>query len=100
MTGKTALLALGACVLVTACATPPEYRWIKAGADAKTYEADRVACLQTVERDFNPLYDYGPPGSSGAQEAIFRQDAAEQMYRDCMRGRGYRLVTVEPPKAP
>jgi hypothetical protein len=99
MTMKTGLLALGACALLAACASPPEYRWIKAGVDAKGYEADRVACLQTVDRDFNPYYDYGPPGSSAAQETLFRQDAAEQMYRECMRGKGYRLVKIEPPKA-
>ena len=67
-----------------------------AGVDAKAYEADRRACLETVDREFNPYYDYGTPGNSRSQEAIFRQDAAEQMFRDCMRGKGYRLVTVEP----
>lgn len=92
------LFAVGVGTLVVACASPVEYRWIKAGVDAKGYEADRVDCLQTVDRDFNPYYDYGPPGSSGAQETIFRQDAAEQMFRECMRGKGYRLVKVEPPQ--
>jgi len=98
MTARLGLLALGACGLLAACANAPEYRWIKAGVDAKGYEADRVACLQTVDRDFNPLYDYGPPGSPASQEAIFRQDAAEQMFRECMRGKGYRLVKIEPPR--
>jgi hypothetical protein len=97
MTAKLGLLALGACGLIAGCAAAPDYRWIKAGVDAKGYEADRVACLQTVDREFNPMYDYGPPGSSSSQEAIFRQDAAEKMFRDCMRGRGYRLVKIEPP---
>lgn len=92
--------ALGLGVAVAACGAPVEYRWIKAGVDAKGYEADRVACLQTVDREFNPYYDYGPPGSPPAQEEIFRQDAAEQMFRECMRGKGYRLVTVEPRPRP
>jgi len=96
MTGAMRLLTIGVCGVVAACAAAPEYRWIKAGVDAKGYEMDRRACLQTVDREFNPYYDYGPPGSSAAQEAIFRDQAAEEMFRDCMRGKGYRLVTVEP----
>ena len=99
MAARFGLFTLGACGLVAACAAAPEYRWIRAGVDAKGYEADRVACLKTVDRDFNPLYDYGPPGSPASQEAIFRQDAAEQMFRECMRGKGYRLVKIEPPTA-
>jgi hypothetical protein len=96
MTGRMRLfLVLGLAGLSAACAAP-EYRWIKSGADAKTYETDRRACLATVDREFNPYYDYGIPGNSRTQEALFRQDAAEQMFQECMRGRGYRLVTVEP----
>jgi len=91
-------LAFGLIGFASACVAAPEYRWIKAGADSKAYQVDRRACLETVDRDFNPYYDYGMPGNSRAQEAIFRQDAAEQMFRECMRGRGYRLVTIEPPK--
>lgn len=98
MTATIRVLALGMGGLVAACGTPAEHRWIKAGVDAKAYEQDRRACLETVDRDFNPYYDYGPPGSPQSQEMLFRQNAAEEMFRDCMRGRGYRLVTVEHPQ--
>jgi len=99
MTARLGFLALGICGLIAGCAgTAQEYRWVRAGVDAKGYEADRVACLQQVDRDFNPMYDYGPPGSPPSQEAIFRQDAAEQMFRECMLGKGYRLVRIEPPQ--
>jgi len=84
--------------LVSACAAP-EYRWIKANTSERVFQADLNACHETVQRDFNPYYDYGMPGSSRTEEALFRQDAAEEMFRDCMRGKGYRLVTIEPPKA-
>jgi hypothetical protein len=102
MTYRRQALALGLMATVAACATAPEYRWIKAGVDAKGYEQDRVACLQTVERDFNPYYDYGPlvSGQSASGRALFRSEAAEKMFRDCMRQRGYRLVTIEPAKKP
>lgn len=92
------LLALGVVGVAAACAAAPEQRWVKAGVNAKTFEADRVACLNVVDRDFNPFYDYGPPisGGSAAGQLMWRSRAAEQMYQDCMRQRGYRLVTVDP----
>jgi hypothetical protein len=101
MTYRKLALALGLTASLAACATP-EYRWIKAGVDGKGYEQDRLACLKTVERDFNPYYDYGPPisGSSAAGQALFRDQAAEEMYRDCMRKRGYKLVKIEPGQKP
>lgn len=96
MAARTIALTIGVAGLVSACAAP-EYRWIKPNTDTPAYRADLHACHQTVERDFNPYYDYGIPGNSRSQEALFRQDAAEQMFRECMRGRGYRLVKIEPP---
>jgi len=102
MTYRKQALGLGLIASLAACAAAPEYRWIKAGVDAKGYEKDRVACLQTVDRDFNPYYDYGPmiSGQSASGQALFRSEAAEQMFRDCMRQHGYRLVTIEPAKQP
>jgi hypothetical protein len=91
-------IALGLGGLAAACAAAPEYRWMKAGVDGKTYETDRVACLQTVDREFIPYYDFGPPGASSTTQAIFRDKEAEDMFRDCMRQRGYRLVTIDPPQ--
>lgn len=90
-------LVFGLAASVAAC-TAPEYRWIKAGVDGKTYEKDRVGCLETVDRDFNPYYDYGPmiSGQTASGQRLFRNQAAEEMFRDCMRQRGYRLVTIEP----
>ncbi len=101
MTYRKLVLALGMIVSLAACATP-EYRWIKAGVDAKTYEQDRVACLQKVDRDFNPNYDYGPMGGAAPQseQSLFRDQAAEQMYRECMQQRGYKLVKIEPGQKP
>lgn len=93
------LSALGLAGFVAACAPGPEYRWMKAGVDDKTFENDRVACLQTVDREFNPYYDYGVPGAAGTEQRLFRDRAAEDMFRDCMRQRGYRLVTLESPPA-
>lgn len=97
MINRKHALALGLMASVAACAAP-EYRWIKAGVDAKAYEQDRIACLQKVDRDFNPYYDYGPifSGRSAAGQAMYRDQAAEEMYRDCMRQRGYKLVKIEP----
>lgn len=97
MAARTTLLTVAILGSVAACAAP-EYRWIKANTDQAAFRADLTACHETVDRDFNPYYDYGMPGNSRSQEALFRQDAAEQMFRDCMRGRGYRLVRVEPPE--
>lgn len=98
MAARMMVLAIGLAGLVSACAAP-EYRWIKSNTDTQAYQADLNACHQTVERDFNPYYDYGMPGNSRSQEALFRQDAAEQMFRECMQGRGYRLVTIDPPES-
>jgi hypothetical protein len=96
MAANTRFLTIALLGSVAACAAP-EYRWLKANTDTEVYRADLAACHETVDRDFNPYYDYGIPGNSRSQEALFRQDAAEQMFRDCMRGRGYRLVRVDPP---
>lgn len=101
MTIRTVVLTVGVLGgvlgLLSACAAP-EYRWIKANTDSRAFQADVDACHATVQRDFNPFYDYGMPGSSRTEEALFRQDAAEQMFRECMQGRGYRLVRIEPPE--
>lgn len=87
------LPALALVLAVAACAVP-EYHWIKAGGDEPLYRKDRAACVAYTNEEFNPYYDYGPPGRnvSYAQEAMFRQMAAEDMFRDCMKRRGYRLV--------
>ena len=100
MSGRQRMLVLGLVGLVAACAPGPEYRWMKAGVNAKVYEADRVACLGTVDREFNPYYDYGPmvSGGTASGQRLFRNQAAEEMYRDCMRHHGYRLIAVEPPQ--
>ena len=83
--------------LVVACAGP-EYRWIKDGADQTSFQADRQACVEYVDHEFNPFYDYGPPHrrSSVSEEALFRQLAAEDMFKECMRKRGYQLVELPP----
>ncbi|MEM9683882.1 MAG: hypothetical protein AAF942_11505 [Pseudomonadota bacterium] len=95
----TTFLAIAALGLAAGCTPPPEKVWIKAGATPEAFDGDRKACLATVDRDFNPYYDYGIPGNrSSSQEALFRDDAAEQMYQNCMRGRGYELVLK--PRAP
>ena len=100
MAGRTVVLKIGLVggflVFLAACAAP-EYRWIKPNTDSRAFRVDLQACHQTVDQDFNPYYDYGMPGASASAEALFRQDAAEQMFRDCMRGRGYKLVRIEPP---
>lgn len=100
MPGRQQLLALGMVGFVAACAAAPEQRWVKAGVNPKIFEADRVACLGVVDRDFNPYYDYGPmvSGGTASGQRLFRNRAAEEMYQDCMRQRGYRLVTVEAPQ--
>lgn len=100
MSRRQQMLALGVLGLVAACAAPPEQRWAKAGVNAKIYEADRVACLGTVDREFNPYYDYGPmvSGGTASGQRLWRNQAAEEMFRDCMRGRGYRLMTIEAPQ--
>jgi hypothetical protein len=91
-------IALGLGGFAAACTAAPEYRWMKAGVDGKTYEKDRVTCLQTVDREFNPYYDFGPPGAAPTTQALFRDREAEDMFRNCMRQRGYRLVTIDPPQ--
>lgn len=100
MSWRQQMLALGVLGLVAACAAAPEQRWMKAGVNAKIYEADRVACLGTVDREFNPYYDYGPlvSGGTASGQRLFRNQAAEEMFRDCMRQRGYRLMTIEAPQ--
>jgi hypothetical protein len=100
MSGRQQLLALGMVGFVAACAAAPEQRWMKAGVNPKIYEADRVACLGVVDRDFNPYYDYGPTVSGGTASGrlLFREKAAEDMFQDCMRQRGYRLVRIEAPQ--
>ena len=82
-------LALGA----VGCAAP-EYHWIKPGVDAKTFQKERAACVNYTDNEFNPYYDYGPPigPNSWAQESMFRHMAAEDMFRNCMKRKGYRLV--------
>jgi hypothetical protein len=35
-------------------------------------------------------------GQTASGQRLFRNQAAEEMFRDCMRQRGYRLVTIEP----
>jgi hypothetical protein len=100
MTGKSHLNHLPAFALVFAvgACTAPEYHWIKAGGDETMYRTDRAACVAYTNEEFNPYYDYGPPGRGGsyAQEAMFRQMAAEDMFRNCMKRRGYRLVEAPP----
>ena len=81
---------------LAACAGP-EYRWVKPGVDAATFEKDRRACVQYVDDEFNPFYDYGPAHRyvSASEEALYKQIEAENMFRRCMKRRGYELVTIE-----
>ena len=78
------------------CAAP-EYRWSKPGTDAAAFEKDRQACIEYVDEEFNPFYDYGPPHRyvSASEEALYKQIEAENMFRRCMKRRGYKLVTIE-----
>lgn len=82
--------------LLAACAGP-EYRWIKQGGDRAAFEKDRHYCVKYVNEEFNPYYDYGPVFGprSYAGEAMHRDMAAEEMYRACMHGRGYKLIAIE-----
>jgi len=95
---RTSLRLFGILVLgsLAGCAGP-EYRWSKPGTDAAAFEKDRQACVQYVDEEFNPFYDYGPAHRyvSASEEALHKQIEAENMFRRCMKRRGYKLLTVE-----
>ena len=84
-------------MLSAAACSGPEYRWVKQGADAKTFEADRVFCVNYVNEEFNPYYDYGPVyrRPSISEEIMYRDIAADEMYRACMHGKGYKLMAIQ-----
>ena len=48
-------------------------------------------------RETIALYDYGPPHRrvSASEQALYAQIEAENMFRQCMRRRGYKLIAVE-----
>lgn len=96
MTWYGRLAILSAMVSVAAC-TAPDYRWIKQGVDAKTFETDRQFCVKYVNDEFNPYYDYGPAfrRPSVSEEMMYRDVAADEMYRACMHGKGYKLIAIQ-----
>ena len=89
----TVLLAMAS---IAAC-TMPDYRWVKQGVDQKTFDADRSFCVNYVNEEFNPYYDYGPVyrRPSVAEEMMHRNIAADEMYRACMHGKGYKLIAIQ-----
>ncbi len=96
MRSRIFLLGLLIVGTLAACAGP-QYRWVKPGVDAATFQKDREACVSYVDREFNPFYDYGPAHrrASASEEALYKQIEAENMFRGCMKKRGYELVTIE-----
>lgn len=96
MTGVGRLGILSVMLAAAAC-TAPEYRWIKQGVDAKTFETDRQFCVKYVNDEFNPYYDYGPVfrRPSVSEEIMYQNIAADDMYRACMHGKGYKLMTIQ-----
>lgn len=92
--GRVAVMSV---MLSAAACSGPEYRWIKQGADEKAFETDRAFCVNYVNEEFNPYYDYGPVfrRPSIAEEMMYRDIAADEMYRACMHGKGYELMAVQ-----
>ena len=87
------IAVFGLALAAAGCAAP-QYHWIKPGVDAATFNKERAACVAYTDKEFNPYYDYGPPlgRNSWAQESMFRHMAAGDMFRDCMKRKGYKLV--------
>lgn len=90
-----ALLPLSAALL--GCATQ-QYRWEKPGVTGADFAADRHACLVQTEDRFNPFEDFGWPfgRTPAAERHLNARLRYEQLFRDCMQARGYRLVPVPP----
>jgi hypothetical protein len=93
------ILALIPALLLSACAT--DVRWEKAGIDEATLAGDLSGCRKQTQAMYGPAGAvmpsspidprFGPTGPSPAQ-GLMQQD---QAVGQCMRGKGYKLVTVE-----
>jgi len=93
------ILALIPALLLSACAS--DVRWQKAGVDEGTIASDLSACRGQAQAMYggagalapsSPIDPrFGPTGPSPADGLMQQNQATGQ----CMRGKGYTLVTVE-----
>ncbi|MBS0520843.1 MAG: hypothetical protein JSR90_19240 [Proteobacteria bacterium] len=96
--------------LASACSFP-ETRWEKAGSDEKATAADLSDCRRAARQeafDAWPYFVYGPPywgwGPPYWGPPYWSGVSSDRFYNEgrltdfCMRNKGYRLVTVTPPR--
>jgi hypothetical protein len=86
-------------VLLSACAT--DVRWAKANADEAEMAKDMADCRKQAQAAYGgaaalapqPQIDprFGPTGPTPADRAM----QESQAVGNCMRGRGYSLITVD-----
>lgn len=75
--------------ILSACATPASYQWIKQGASDNDFAKDRYACLQESQQRVSGSY-VNRYGGSSSNTVVTN----ETLFESCMNSRGWRLQRV------
>ena len=73
---KSVVIAAGAAVFLSACASPPRYAYVKEGASSHTTQSALAKCEYQIKVQKTPL------------------DQQAGLKKLCMEGEGYRLKRV------
>jgi hypothetical protein len=92
--------AVTACLLLAGCQTT---QWVKPGATASDFEADKRQCVyeSNLATPGTPSYDVGSAIAAGINDGM----RLGQLQTMCMQARGWNLIAVDatpppPPPAP
>lgn len=85
---KVAVIAIACTAMLAGCATT-ETVWVKDGAPAHAFQADRGQCIAQTEAAVSGNPWITAPAMSQAGAALNRQRLA--IFSGCMQGKGWRL---------